>query len=293
MTLLYPSFAEAYKAALNLILTHPTFVSNPRNQKIHELLNLSFGITDPIKNLFKNKARSIPLKYLKNELCLYFTSDDSVGNFTKASKFWENISDNSINSAYGYLIFSKLEDNKFTSVNNKQYSQIKWVLESLIQDKDSRQAIMFLGRPYYQYENNKDFVCTLNYHFFIRDNKLYMIVNRRSQDIYFGMTFDVPWELLLMQYICFKLQEYYPLLTLGNYYLNCNSLHAYERNFDILRNMQKFEFQSISTPKLDFDILENKNQILLEKIKSNRLQDISNSIDYNNDFLNWISNIND
>jgi thymidylate synthase len=243
MLIIENSFCDAYKEALRVLVDEPEFISSPRGFKVHECLNASLVIRNPLSNLFKNSYRGIPLKYLKKEVALYLSARRDAEGFEEASKFWANIKtpDNLINSAYGYLIFEGTK-----TVNGK--TQFEWVIDSLKEDKDSRQAIMFFNKPEFQYEGNKDFVCTLNMIFHIRDNKLYATTNMRSQDIRRGMQFDIPFFTLVQYLVYLELKQVYPELSLGWYRHNCASLHIYdnlvgnESDINLAKNMLKAEW---------------------------------------------------
>lgn len=244
------SFAKLYAKVLNDIYHKPEFVSTPRGQKVHERLGVELEITNPYSNLFFNEVRSIPFQYLANELVLYFAGKYNVDSLSKelsfgeASAFWKKIanSDGTVNSAYGYLLFKNQA--------YEQQTQWKWIIDSLKKDENTRQAICHINRPFHQYESNKDFVCTMSYHFFIRDNKLYMHCHRRSQDMYYGMTYDVPWELLLMQCVKKELEDVYPDLELGSYKLFIGSAHIYERDFPVIERMLVKPFSEGMIPRI-------------------------------------------
>jgi thymidylate synthase len=237
------SFVEVYDSAIYELLNNPEFVTSPRGQKIHEILNAQIVVNNPTcSQIINAPSRETSKKYLAGELLWYFSSRCDLEFIKKYSKFWEKISDDGItcNSAYGNLIFNN------QIYENTKYTQWQWCLNSLRLDKDSRQAIMFVSRPHYQYDGNKDFICTLNYLFAIRDNKLYMTVNRRSQDIWLGLTYDFCWESILLQHVRLYLLDVYPELEIGPITISCNSLHLYERNFKDASNLIK-----------DFDTLGN------------------------------------
>lgn len=249
MLIIENSFCDVYKKALYALVHYPEFISSPRGFKVHECLNASLVIKNPLSNLFKNSYRGIPLKYLKKEVALYLSARRDAEGFEEASKFWANIKtpDNLINSAYGYLIFEGTK-----TVNGK--TQFEWVVDSLKQDKDSRQAIMFFNKPEFQYEGNKDFVCTLNMIFHIRDNRLYATTNMRSQDIRRGMQFDIPFFTLVQYLVYLELKQVYPELTLGWYRHNCASLHIYdnlvgnESDIDLAKHMLDAEWSEDFMP---------------------------------------------
>jgi thymidylate synthase len=84
---------------------------------------------------------------------------------------------------------------------------------------------------------HKDFVCTMYLNFFIRDNKLNMKVQMRSNDIFYGLTFDAPFFAFVQQHMRLWLLETYPDLELGTYYHCADNIHFYERHFELAENI--------------------------------------------------------
>ena len=230
------SFTHTFKNIINHI-DEQNQSADPRGLKVKESILSSFAIqpTQPIANFEKRKFN---WKYLAGELAWYLKKDrdvDFIGNF---SNFWGTLTNpgtNEINSNYGSLVFNK--------------EQFGWVIDSLVADKNSRQAIMFFNNPKFQFEGNKDFVCTMYANFFIRDNKLNMKVQMRSNDIFYGLTFDAPFFAFLLQSIHIKLIETYPDLQLGEYFHFADNLHFYERHFELAEDIKKEE--------IDADLEEN------------------------------------
>lgn len=246
------SLLDIYKQAVPFLLETPEEVRSPRGQKVHEILGAHIKINNPDICGWNqgSDTRPYPVEYLKNELIAYLACTNTLEDFERISKFWSNLSDDNltINSSYGQLIYEQKFANKSFDLVEPQletsmqlalaweeevFTQFQWVIESFKKDHDTRQAIMFVSSPYFQCKGVKDFICTLNYHFIIDGNeRLNMIVNRRSQDIHFGLTFDMPWEAVVQHIVLHEVQKFYPQVTLGSYQLNCNSLHMYERNFE-------------------------------------------------------------
>lgn len=298
------SMLDIYKKAVPFLLFTPEEVRSPRGQKVHEIIGAHIKITDPTCCLWNggDKSRPYPIQYLKDELTAYLACANDLETFKRISKFWGQLSDDNetINSAYGQIIYDlKLTNKQFDSDegyfdtslelsnlwHNVVFTQFQWVIESFRKDRDTRQAIMFVASPFYQYKDNKDFICTLNYHFVINSRgELDMIVNRRSQDIHFGMTFDIPWEAVLQMTVLHEIQKFYPDVKLGSYMLNCNSLHMYERNFDIYRDFWNDEtLEECCVPKV------NGNYFKLPEIE---LKAAGTEIEYEGDdtFLQWLFN---
>jgi thymidylate synthase len=201
--------------------------ANPRGMKVKEALMTSFDII-PSHPIASFKDRPFNFKYFAGELAWYLHRDRDVDYITHFSKFWKGLTNpnsNEINSNYGNLV-----------INNEQ---LGWVIDSLVKDKNSRQAIMFFNRPDFQFEDNKDFVCTLYSNFFIRNNKLHMKLQMRSNDIFFGLTFDAPFFSFLHQSVYHILKEHYPELELGYYFNFVDNIHFYERHFKLANQIKE------------------------------------------------------
>ncbi len=259
------SFSNTFKNIIQHIETDGD-VSQPRDLKVKEAI-LSNFVINPKQPIADFPQRTFNWKYLAGEMAWYLKQDrdvDYIGNF---SNFWSRITNpdtNEINSNYGSLVFNK--------------QQFGWVIDSLEQDKNSRQAIMFFNSPKFQFEGNKDFVCTMYANFFIRHNILHMKVQMRSNDIFYGLTFDAPFFAFLQQSVYLKLKETYPELELGMYYHFADNLHYYERHFDLADQIKAEDIDAtkeatfmLKQPFLEYD---GKNVTL-----SNLAQTFVNEID--------------
>jgi|LakMenEpi03Aug12_release.lakeMendotaPanAssembly.Ray.scaffolds.fasta_scaffold346260_2 thymidylate synthase len=194
--------------------------SQPRNLKVRELIYGQFDV-DSTQPFASFKDRAFNWKYFAGEVAWYLKKDNDIDYINKFSNFWKGITNpnsNTINSNYGSLLFGP---------------QLKWCLDSLKADDNTRQAIAFLNQPKFQFEGNKDFVCTMYLNFFIRDNKLNMKVQMRSNDIFYGLTFDAPFFAVVHQHMLLWLKETYPTLELGTYTHFADNIHYYERHFEL------------------------------------------------------------
>jgi len=268
------NFAEAYSEILACVFYNYDYECSPRYQKIREILNFGITIENPYSNLFLNAKRSIPIDYLVNELILYFSGTRDLDHFGKASSFWNKIAndDGTVNSAYGHLIF--VEEN----IDNT--TQWNWAFDQLIKDKDSRQSVMHFNKPHHQLDGIKDFPCTLDVQFFIRENKLNMTTHMRSNDVIKGVTFDFPFFMILQQCMLVKLQMTYPDLEMGQYNHLSGSMHAYENDFKLIENMLAYDFYPSNTPRVSEDLVLNDNikKLLYEY-----------DYDGNDDFINYLA----
>ena len=121
---------------------------------------------------------------------------------------------------------------------------------------------MFFNQPKFQFEGNKDFVCTMYANFFIRNNKLNMKIQMRSNDVFYGLTFDAPFFSFLMQsiYLILKKNDKYSKLELGTYHHFADNIHFYERHFELADKIRKIDLEEseenyliLKTPLIDYD----------------------------------------
>jgi thymidylate synthase len=243
------TFAGLYREMLDYIYNDPEYETAPRGLRIREATNFEIILRDPLSNLFYNPHRSPKFKYLYPELLWYFSGRNDLEFISRYSKFWNNIAneDGTVNSAYGYLLFN--QKNKYA------FTEYQWAYESLAKDKDSRQAILRFNKPEHSCLGNKDFVCTLNGIFHIRDNELNFTTTMRSQDVWFGIIYDIPFYTLLMQQMRNHLITIYPDLKLGTYVHYVMSEHIYEKDFHNVEEMLMREFIPASTPQLKADLI--------------------------------------
>lgn len=282
------SFADVYSKAINILYNDFEFETSPRNLKIRECLNANLVISDPTKNLWKcsDKKLTMPTAYTKKEICLYLNGYNLADLFSKASPFWDQIknSDNTINSAYGNLIFNpSLSDN---------LSQFEWAYYSLSKDKDSRQAFMRYNNNQHQIFGNKDLPCTFIQIFHIRENKLHSTVIMRSNDVCSGTIHDIP-SFTLFQYLMYlRLKESdYPDLELGEYVHIANSFHLYEKDFEITKNRIDvgLEENSFPLPK-NWRVIKSYDieAIIQKKFYGVEIDESKWVYPENKEFYNWL-----
>lgn len=238
----FRSFADEYQRLLEQVLEKPDFQTRPRGLLNHELMNWTLYVK-PHSLFFMNEKRDFikTLRYLIGETLWYFGGQNDLEFISHYSSFWKKIanSDGTCNSAYGHLLF-RLKDCYGPDPNPscRALSQWEWAYSSLVNDRDTRQAIMHFNRPFHQYWGNKDLVCTMYVNFHIRNNQLFITSRMRSQDIVRGLTYDVPFFGLLLQNMTLLLQDVYPGLTAGGVIHTSDSMHLYEEHFELAKKMR-------------------------------------------------------
>lgn len=236
-------------------IAHVDISFDEKNDK--DLINIKNESIDN-NELFSNVIKNISSDFNQNSINALNHYSNQINILKKKyldlldEKIKEHFNKNAVvNSAYGDLIFRKK--------NEHDYSQYHWAFDSLVKDKDSRQAIMHFNLPEHQYEGNKDFVCTLSGMFYIRENKLYLTINMRSNDAILGTPTDVAFFCTLQRHMLYHLKPFYPELELGSYKHKVHSMHVYERHFELIEKMlneKVFEpvtMPSINKPLINFD----------------------------------------
>jgi thymidylate synthase len=132
-----------------------------------------------------------------------------------------------VNSNYGWCVFAA-----------KNFSQYDFCIDELKKNHQSRKAQMIYTRPSividYNFNGMSDYICTNNVHCFIRKNKLIYIVNQRSCDAIYGFLNDWAWHRFVAQKMLIELN-----LDFGKIIYNIDSLHIYDRHYDILQKIGK------------------------------------------------------
>jgi len=220
---------------------------SPRAKKVRELINYTSSIENPLNLSFDYESRKFSWKYLAAELIWYLSWDLSVDKIWEYAQLWKQIADDegTINSNYWFIVFKRwIKDYE---------NQYKFILETLIKDKDSRQAVMRYNSHEHIYKWNTDMVCTLSNQLLIRDNKINIIINMRSQDIFYWRQFDIVRFWLLLQSFRLDLIDTYPDLKLWKIYHNAGSIHFYENMFETAEKVINEE------PIKDYLIVLNKS----------------------------------
>lgn len=253
--LVFENFTQAYYALVDATYNGYEYETAPRGMKIRENLFASFVITNPRDRLLYVPERNFPLDYVMAEILWYISGNNKTAWIENYSKFWSQISDDGVtaNSAYGARIFKQHSYQSPFDCNGSTFpdgwSQWEYVKDELTRDPDSRRAVIHIRQPQDSYLAQKDVPCTLNLQFFIRDQKLHLVVQMRSNDLILGTALDVPAFTFMQEMMANELG-----LELGYYYHTSNSLHVYERHYkmceDILANAEKNTLVATAMPAI-------------------------------------------
>ena len=201
-------------------------IISPRKNKTKEICNVMLALTNPFNHKMTIPARKYDIGYLYAEIAWYESCSYSIAGIKDHASIWSQIAnDGFANSNYGAIMFRDM-DNGFT--------QWGWCKQKLKEDIDTRQAVINFNQPKHKYENNKDFVCTISMQFIYRNDQLDCIVHMRSNDMIYGLAYDLPWFCINHIKMAAELN-----LELGTYYHMATSLHVYQKHFKMIEKIAK------------------------------------------------------
>lgn len=188
----------------------------PEVRGTKELNNYTFTLTNLNNNVIN--IRNISTSYICGELLWYALGRNDVGFINKFAGLWGRISDDGKTSysAYGDIVFKR-----------HGFNQVEKIIQLLCADPESRRAVINFNVPNERVIETKDEICTIGLQFMIRDGKLNCTGIMRSNDVWYGLPYDVIFFTELTKYIARRLNVPY-----GTYTHTVISLHAYERNYE-------------------------------------------------------------
>lgn len=194
--------------------------SSPRGLMIKEIDQFRCIVSSPWSTY---PARNYPMDYFKAEAQWYLNANAYDDRIFKHASMWKKIAqeDGRIFSNYGHYWFAPILEHKI--------SAFYWILETLDNDPDSRQAIIPMCGREHLFEGNKDVVCTKCIQFRIVEGKLNMHVDMRSSDAVFGVGTDWPCFSMLQEMVALGLD-----IPIGKFIFSTDSLHIYEKHWNMV-----------------------------------------------------------
>lgn len=209
--------------------------SNGRQQgEIHELLDVELVLSDPRKSVLSLPMRNMSRKYAAGEFLLYMRGTNDAEAFKFYSKTWARLQnpDGTINSAYGYRWFKNVGDG-----NGGINTRFLFAVQQLLENPDTKNAVIMLRDDDDIMPNLKDRCCTLALCFNIRDGKLNMRTIMRSQDLWTGLPYDVFCFTRLQQIVLYEYNSKSgrDKIELGTYTHQVLNLHVYAKHWDRIK----------------------------------------------------------
>ena len=227
--------------------------------EVYPVLIKLTNIQNRCTTLLKRKWNYI---FALGELTWHLSKSNELNFINYYTKNWNIASDDGISikqSCYGKKLFD-------SSVWDR-------LIRELTADNGTRRAVINL----YDNDNSlglnlQDVSCTIALHFIIRDNKLDLIVNMRSNDVIWGLPNDIFVFTMIQEMLARQIN-----IELGDYFHQINSLHVYQRHYDKMIEILDFsEYFDFSMPDME-EINHIENFIFQEK-------EIREEREYDSDF---------
>lgn len=217
MKLIADSFDELYTEICSIII-NTTDEASPRNFKTFEILGNILILNNPRTRILQNNIRKISLPFAIGEWVWTMTGSDSLQFIQYYAPSYGKYSDDgkTLHGAYG----PRIKD------------QIPKIIKVLKKDKESRRAVLSIYNASDVAKDSKDIPCTLTLQFLIRSNKLTLVTNMRSNDVYLGLPYDVFNFTMIQEYVATLLN-----VEVGAYIHIVNSLHVYEKDREKIKRI--------------------------------------------------------
>jgi thymidylate synthase len=262
----FETLDELYMFAAREVLNSPDTLES-RVGMTREVLGFSARLTDVCSNFVFNPERQLDPAYAAAELLWYLSGANDISMISAYAPQYKRMttgpSDDGVHSwgAYGFRwandptfvqeLFKLIHSGKLPGLKQERlfdggklessYSQIHLVTLLLHRQPQTRQAIVTAWNsgdlPHAVAGDRGDLPCTLSLQFLLRNGKLNCICTMRSNDIWYGMPYDI---------FCFtsiqRLMAEWLKVRVGWYQHQVGSLHVYAKHEERLKVLVKEEF---------------------------------------------------
>lgn len=186
-----------------------------------ELTGVLLELTDPRARLSRTETRGKPYSCL-GELCWYLAGSKELGFISYYISEYKKYADgDEIFGGYGPRLLNW---------GGGGLNQLANVTDRLRRKRDSRRAVVQLFDRQDIVQEHNDVPCTCTLQFMLRDDKLHMFTNMRSNDAYKGMPHDVFCFTLLQEIVARTLS-----VDVGTYKHAVGSLHLYVEDLEVVQ----------------------------------------------------------
>jgi len=189
-------------------------VTSPRGKKTKELLGMK-SMIDMNQPVITIKERKLGYKFMAAEAAWIMSGDNRVSTIAPFSQHISNFSDD------GILFFG--------AYGPRVRDQLGHVVQALLEDQDSRQAVITIWRP--NPRKSKDIPCTISCQFMIRNGAIDCFMNMRSSDAWLGVPYDWFNFSMLSAGVALMLREKGLDVKLGALHFYAASQHLYEESW--------------------------------------------------------------
>ncbi len=273
------SFNNLYISLCSKISSSYDHLVQVRGKETKELQNCTLILKNPRNRCLTLEKRNTNFGFAVGEFLWYLYSRNDLKTMLFFNKRMKDFSDDNItlNSSYGCKIFSP-------QYLNLKKSQFYRCANMLNKDSNSRGAVISIWSPGDdKFGDSKDVPCTLNFVFSIRKNKLDMYVHMRSNDIVWGLTYDLfsftLFHECMLSYVnsdlkaIDKSKKRINNYELGTYTHFANSMHVYKTHYSLIDDIKNDTKKSLDNGSMlsfsnnfyeEINILENEYDLLIK-----------------------------
>jgi thymidylate synthase len=207
----YCSIDEAQSAVLSEIISsgHPT---SPRGEATVESLAVSFSIQNPRARCVVNRERRWHMPLALGELCWHLSGSTDANSLTYYARAWRTFADSEgqiRGSCYGSKVFSPGSANLWDKAR-----------DLLRSDPATRRAVLYFNDTASHLDIVcPDAACASSLQFLIREGYLHAFVCMRSNDVIWGLPYDVFLFTFLQEMMALelgvRLGEYHHFATIS------------------------------------------------------------------------------
>jgi thymidylate synthase len=200
--------------------------AEPRGLETLELLGVTCTLTNPRNRCIANPERRWNLALAVGEFCWHASASNSVEFIEYYARRWREFTEDGSTirgSCYGHTVFGQLRSGP---------SQWQQIVALLRRDPESRRAILSFREPSEDLFADKDVPCANTMQFLVRDSRLHAVVSMRSNDVIWGLPYDLFLFTMFQELLASELG-----LALGAYTHMVGSLHLYEKHYELARRI--------------------------------------------------------
>jgi thymidylate synthase len=186
---------------------------SPRGMETFEVLNVTHTI-DMRYPVVTSKERKLNYRAMAAEALWILGGSNRLEDIEPWLPRMREFSDNGITLAGAY--------------GPRIHQQMKYVVETLVNDPDSRQATLTTWMP--NPASSKDIPCTVAMDFKIRRDKLHLSVFMRSSDVWLGLPYDIFSFACIAYTAVIILRDTFIALDPGMLWITAASSHVYAKD---------------------------------------------------------------
>lgn len=222
VSLIYDNFDYVYHRLLRHVNEHTEYVGATRGVPFKEVLNVSFQLTDPRNNVIQSSTRKPNQRYAEvyaDYICNGGMNEEELIKLNPKVKRY---------------LSDKHVEGTVVNYGARIADQLPQAMELLKHDRHTRRAVIHILRPEdhviaHTYKATMEYPCAESIHLLIRNDKLCMVVNMRSQNVALTIVYDVYNFTSLQLYIAERLG-----IRCGDYFHNMASAHFYQKEQELV-----------------------------------------------------------